>query len=119
MSEYSISHMDSDNACRKNREELIRTLRYSVALQYEAMQRFLQLAGYIENQKAKRLLVDAADDEKEKAEKILRLLEGFSRNEPGHQENWVSRAEGMFNMPSIPFDKGRSYDDLKDCEFSR
>jgi rubrerythrin len=54
--------------------ELVRAIRFMVAAEYEAIQIYVQLAESIDNQLAKEVLMDIADEEKVHAGEFLRLL---------------------------------------------
>lgn len=57
-----------------NHQELIRAIRYSIAAEYEAIQLYMQLAESTDNEKAKAVLVDVANEEREHAGEFLALL---------------------------------------------
>jgi rubrerythrin len=54
--------------------ELVRAIRFMIAAEYEAIQIYVQLAESIDNQLAKEVLMDIADEEKVHAGEFLRLL---------------------------------------------
>ncbi|HOP68075.1 MAG TPA: ferritin family protein [Methanoregulaceae archaeon] len=54
--------------------ELVRAIRFMIAAEYEAVQIYVQLAESIDNQLAKEVLMDIADEEKVHAGEFLRLL---------------------------------------------
>lgn len=54
--------------------ELIRALRFMVAAEYEAVQLYMQLAESTDEEVAKDVLVDIADEERVHAGEFLRLL---------------------------------------------
>jgi rubrerythrin len=56
------------------REELIRAIRFSMAAEFEAIQLYMQLAESIDDEIAKRVLTDVADEERVHAGEFLRLL---------------------------------------------
>jgi rubrerythrin len=62
-------------------EELIRAIRYNIAAEYEAIQLYMQLAESTDNKKAKAVLVDIANEEREHAGEFLRLLKELSPDE--------------------------------------
>jgi len=55
-------------------EELVRAVRFTVAAEYEAVQLYTQLAESTDNELAKRVLMDIADEEIVHAGELLRLL---------------------------------------------
>jgi len=55
-------------------EELIRAIRFMIAAEYEAIQLYTQLAESTDNELAREVLYDIADEEKVHAGEFLRLL---------------------------------------------
>ena len=62
-------------------EELIRAVRFMIAAEYEAVQLYMQLAESTDNELAKRVLVDIAEEELVHAGEFLRLLKELSPEE--------------------------------------
>ena len=62
-------------------EELIRAIRYMVAAEYEAVQLYMQLAESTDDELAKAVLVDIADEERVHAGEFLRLLKELAPDE--------------------------------------
>jgi rubrerythrin len=72
-------------------QELVRAIRYMVAAEYEAVQLYMQLAESTDNELAKMVLVDIANEEREHAGEFLRLLRELEPEEEkfyqeGYQE---------------------------------
>ncbi|WP_300330403.1 ferritin family protein [Methanocalculus sp.] len=64
-----------NNINRKiSHDELIRTIRYSMAAEFEAIQLYMQIADATDNPLAKEVLTDIADEEKVHAGELYRLL---------------------------------------------
>ncbi len=61
--------------------ELIRAIRFMVAAEYEAVQLYMQLAESIDNEVAKEVLKDIADEERVHAGEFLRLLHHLAPDE--------------------------------------
>jgi len=63
-------------ACERKltREELVRAIRFSMAAEFEAIQLYMQLAESSDDEIAKRVLKDIADEERVHAGEFLRLL---------------------------------------------
>ncbi len=61
--------------------ELVRAIRFLVAAEYEAIQLYMQLAESIDNEIAKEVLVDIADEERVHAGEFLRLLHHLAPDE--------------------------------------
>ena len=64
-------------------EELIRAIRFLISAEYEAVQLYMQLAESTDNELAKAVLVDIADEERVHAGEFLRLLKELA---PGEEE---------------------------------
>lgn len=62
-------------------EELIRSIRFMVAAEYEAIQLYMQLAESTDNEVAKDVLIDIADEERVHAGEFLRLLHALDPEE--------------------------------------
>jgi len=62
-------------------EELIRAIRYMVSAEYEAVQLYMQLAESTDNELAKDVLVDIANEERVHAGEFLRLLKELAPDE--------------------------------------
>jgi rubrerythrin len=61
--------------------ELVRAIRYSIAAEYEAIQLYMQLAESTDNELAKEVLIDVADEERVHAGEFLRLLREIAPDE--------------------------------------
>lgn len=64
-----------------SREELIRSIRFLVAAEYEAVQLYMQLAESTDNELAVEVLKDIADEERVHAGEFLRLLKELAPDE--------------------------------------
>jgi rubrerythrin len=69
--------------------ELIRAIRFMIAAEYEAIQLYMQLAESTDNELAREVLTDIADEERVHAGEFLRLLYQLA---PDEKEFY---AEGM------------------------
>ena len=74
-------------------EELIRAIRYMVAAEYEAIQLYVQLAESTDNELAKEVLYDIADEEKVHAGEFLRLLKELAPDEEGFYQEGYEEVE--------------------------
>ncbi len=74
-------------------EELIRAIRYMVAAEYEAIQLYVQLAESTDNELAKEVLYDIADEEKVHAGEFLRLLKELAPDEEGFYQEGYGEVE--------------------------
>ena len=61
--------------------ELIRAIRFMVAAEYEAIQLYMQLAESTDNELAREVLEDIADEERVHAGEFLRLLHHLAPDE--------------------------------------
>jgi len=61
--------------------ELIRAIRYSIAAEYEAIQLYMQLAESTDNKKAKAVLAEVANEEREHVGEFLTLLKTLAPDE--------------------------------------
>ena len=82
-------------------EELVRSIRFMIAAEYEAIQLYMQLAESTDNKLAIEVLKDIADEERVHAGEFLRLLkelapdeEGFYNEGAGEVEEEISELKG-------------------------
>jgi rubrerythrin len=61
--------------------ELIRAIRFMIAAEYEAVQMYMEVVEATENELAKRVLHDIADEERVHAGEFLRLLRELAPEE--------------------------------------
>ncbi len=71
--------MASDRKLTK--DELVRAVRYVIAAEYEAIQLYTQLADSVDDERAKAVLKDIADEEVVHAGEFLRLLKELEPRE--------------------------------------
>ena len=76
--------------------ELVRAIRYSIAAEYEAIQLYMQLAESTDNEKAKAVLVDVANEERVHAGEFLRLLKDISPDEEKFYQEGNEEVEEIF-----------------------
>ena len=74
-------------------EELIRAIRFMIAAEYEAIQLYMQLAESTDNELAKDVLADIADEEKVHAGEFLRLLKELSPDEQKFYDEGAKEVE--------------------------
>ena len=77
-------------------EELVRTIRFMIAAEYEAIQLYMQLAESTDNEKAKTVLVDIANEEREHVGEFLRLLKELAPDEEKYYQEGAEEGEEMF-----------------------
>ncbi len=76
-------------------EELIRSIRYFIAAEYEAVQMYTQLAEMTDNELAEAVLLDIAEEELVHAGEFLRLLKELS------PKDWKKYEEGFEEVEEI------------------
>ena len=69
------------NDRKVTKEELIRAIRFMIAAEYEAVQLYMQLAESTDDELAKDVLKDIADEERVHAGEFLRLLKQLAPDE--------------------------------------
>ena len=77
------------------REELVRAIRFMVAAEYEAIQLYQQTAESTDNELAKEVLIDIANEEKEHAGEFLRLLRELDADEEKFYKEGYEEVEEM------------------------
>ena len=77
-------------------KELIRAIRYSIAAEYEAIQLYMQLAESTNNEKAKAVLMDVADEEREHVGEFLRVLRELAPYEEPFYREGAEEVEELF-----------------------
>jgi len=76
-------------------QELVRAIRFMVAVEYEAIQLYEQLAESTDNKLASTVLLDIADEEKEHAGEFLRLLKELAPEEENFYKEGAEEVEEM------------------------
>jgi rubrerythrin len=76
-------------------EELVRAIRFMVAAEYEAVQLYTQLAESIDNELARAVLKDIADEERVHAGEFLRLLKELAPDEVKFYEEGAGEVEDI------------------------
>lgn len=73
--------------------ELIRSIRFMIAAEYEAIQMYMQLAESTDNALAQEVLKDIADEERVHAGEFLRLLKELAPDEEGFYAEGAAEVE--------------------------
>lgn len=81
MPEFSSSFSALKNDRKLTDQELIRSIRFMIAAEYEAIQMYMQLAESTNNKLAIAVLTDIADEERVHAGEFLRLLKELDPEE--------------------------------------
>ena len=76
-------------------EELVRAVRFMIAAEYEAIQLYQQIAESTNDELAKEVLIDIANEEKEHAGEFLRLLRELDPEEEKFYKEGYEEVEEM------------------------
>jgi len=76
-------------------QELIRAIRFMIAAEYEAVQLYMQLAESIDNELAKKVLIDISEEEIVHAGEFLRLLKELAPDEERFYKEGAEEVEEM------------------------
>ena len=95
MPEFSSPFTGLMNDRKLTREELIRAIRFMIAAEYEAIQLYQQTAESTDNELAKDVLIDIANEEKEHAGEFLRLLREIDPEEEEFYKEGYEEVEEM------------------------
>ena len=77
--------------------ELVRAIRFMISAEYEAIQLYMQLAESTDNNLAKDVLADIADEESVHAGEFLRLLYELAPNEKKSYEDGAQEVQEIIN----------------------
>ncbi|MCX8206826.1 MAG: rubrerythrin [Methanothrix sp.] len=81
MPEFATPFAGMASERKLTKQELVRAIRYVIAAEYEAIQLYMQLAESTDDDRAKAVLVDIADEEVVHAGEFLRLLKELEPRE--------------------------------------
>ena len=95
MLEFSNPFTGLKNDRKLTHEELVRAIRFMIAAEYEAIQLYQQAAESTDNELAKDVLMDIADEEKEHAGEFLRLLRELEPDEEKFYKDGYEEVEEM------------------------
>jgi rubrerythrin len=95
MPEFSNPFSSLKNDRKLTHEELVRTVRFMIAAEYEAIQLYQQTAESTDNKLAKEVLIDIANEEKEHAGEFLRLLRELDPDEEKFYQDGYEEVEEM------------------------
>ena len=79
------------------KEELIRAIRFSIASEFEAIQIYEEIEEVIENEEAKKLLHEIAEDEKVHVGNFLYLLKLLDPEEETYYKKGTDEAKEIIN----------------------
>ena len=95
MPEFSNAFSGLANDRKLAHNELVRAIRFMVTAEYEAVQLYQQLAESTDNQLAREVLIDIADEEKVHAGEFLRLLRELQPDEEQFYKEGYEEVEEM------------------------
>lgn len=75
--------------------ELVRSVRFMIAAEYEAVQIYMQVAESTDNELAKKVLKDISDEERVHAGEFLRLLKELAPDEEKLYQEGYGEVEEM------------------------
>lgn len=93
MPEFGKPFSGLANDRKLTHEELVRAVRFMVSAEYEAVQLYMQLAESTDNDLAREVLKDIADEERVHAGEFLRLLKQLSPDEESFYSQGASEVE--------------------------
>ena len=76
-------------------EELVRAVRFMIAAEYEAVQLYMQIVESTDNELAKAVLTDIADEELVHAGEFMRLLKELKPDEEGFYKEGEEEVEEL------------------------
>jgi len=93
MPEFSNPFSGTAKGRKLSEAELVRSIRFMIAAEYEAIQLYMQLAESTDNKLAIEVLTDIADEEKVHAGEFLRLLKELAPDEEGFYQQGAGEVE--------------------------
>ena len=93
MPEFGNPFSGLANGRKLTSQELIRSIRFMVAAEYEAVQMYMQLAESTDNKLAKEVLKDIADEERIHAGEFLHLLKELAPDEEKYYAQGAAEVE--------------------------
>lgn len=94
-----FSGMKADRKLSK--AELTRAIRFMVSAEYEAVQLYMQLAESIDDELAKEVLIDIADEERVHAGEFLRVLKHLAPDEEKFYKEGEEEVEEMIKKRGL------------------
>ena len=95
MPEFGNPFSGLANDRKLTHQELVRAIRFSIAAEYEAVQLYMQLAESIDDELAKDVLRDIAEEELVHAGEFLRLLKELAPEEDKFYREGAEEVEEM------------------------
>lgn len=97
MPEFGNAFSGLSSGRKVTQEELIRAIRFMVAAEYEAVQIYMQLAEATDNELAREVLKDIADEERVHAGEFLRLLKELAPDEEKYYAEGAEEVEEIIS----------------------
>ncbi len=101
MPEFGSPFSGLANDRKLTREELIRAIRFMVAAEYEAIQLYMQLAESTDDELARAVLRDIADEERVHAGEFLRLLHHLAPDEQRFYDEGAEEVEEIMEKLGV------------------
>ncbi|MDA8162696.1 MAG: rubrerythrin [Desulfobacteraceae bacterium] len=98
MPEFAAPFSGLANSRKLTREELIRGIRFFIAAEYEAVQLYIQLAESIDDELAKAVLKDIADEERVHAGEFMALLKHLDPDEEKFYDKGASEVQEIMDL---------------------
>ena len=95
MPEFGTSLSGLANDRKITHSELVRTIRFMIAAEYEAVQLYMQLAESTDNELARAVLEDISEEELVHAGEFLRLLDELEPQEKDFYKSGAKEVEEM------------------------
>ena len=96
MPEFTEPFVGNNNDTKLSKNEMIRTIRFSIASEFEAIQIYEQIAESIEDKFVKQVLLDIAEEEKEHVGEFLKVLEVIAPKEINAYDAGKNEVEEKF-----------------------
>ncbi len=93
MPEFGSSFSGMKSERKLTEGELVRAVRFMIAAEYEAVQMYMQLADSTDNELAKDVLEDIANEERVHAGEFLRLLNELDPKEKEYYKEGAEEVE--------------------------
>jgi len=95
MPEFGTSFSGLNLGRKLSHDELTRTIRFMISAEYEAVQLYMQVAESVDNELAKMVLKDIAEEELVHAGEFLRLLKELEPEEERLYQEGFAEVEEM------------------------
>ncbi len=107
MAEFANAFYGNVSPRKLTHSELVRAIRLMITDEYEAISIYTQLAESIDNELAKEVLIDIANEERVHAGEFLRLLKELAPDEEQWYADGAAEVEAeIAKMAGAPAEKG-------------